>query len=371
MNEVHVLAAGNERGGAASHVVTLARVVLRVGRESDFVFVLVGKGHLYEQLANLDGLQIHVTEGGFSNSLTELRTWFAKVRPKIVHAHGPRMNILAWLSAKKAKVPFTTTIHSNIYKDFLGSRVKSIMFPRLVIHSLKSSVGAFVVNPHFSSLVPNLKTNFVPNGIDLQPLHHGKAHYRSQLRNKLGIPETGLLVGTAARFDPVKDLGTMIRSLSFQGMEEVHLAIAGDGPMRDELQKLSQSLGLHQRVHFLGFISHVREFYAGLDAHLLTSLSEGTPFSILEAGFYGVPNVGSDIPGITHLLVQGKTGLTFTVSKPSELARVLRMLFNDSSLQKTIVENFQTEVLPKYTPIAMLQAYEQGYVEFLEEARNR
>jgi glycosyltransferase involved in cell wall biosynthesis len=206
---------------------------------------------------------------------------------------------------------------------------------------------------------------FVPNGLELHTLPRAREEYRQALRDKLGISREAKVIGVAARLDPVKDIGTMIQACAEPSLKTVHLAIAGDGQQREYLGELSTALGVSDRVHFLGFIDSVQEFYAGLDAHVLASLSEGTPFSVLEAGYLGVPNIGSNIPGITQLVRHEETGLCFEVGDFRQLAKQVARVFEDERFANQLVENFRTEILPKYTPLEMLKAYEAGYDKFI------
>ena len=94
------------------------------------------------------------------------------------------------------------------------------------------------------------------------------------------------VVGWMGRLDPVKGVDVLLHACV--GMGQVHVAIAGDGPLRADLEYLSGSLGLRERVRFLGFMDP-REFLACIDLLAITSHSEGLPLVLLEAMFAGIP----------------------------------------------------------------------------------
>lgn len=284
-----------------------------------------------------------------------------QIHEPILHAHGPRLNILASFAARQTKRPWTTTIHSNPQLDFLGSRLKTRVYPALHLWRLKRASGIFTVNRYFEQLLPKRPIWFVPNAIETPKLASSVAQARQQIREQLGLSTDTKLIGIAARFDPVKNIPVLIRAL--HQLPDIHLAIAGDGAQRVEIERLVAALNLRDRVHFLGFIANVGEFYAGLDVHVLPSQSEGMPSSLLEAGALSVPNVGSDIPGIRQLIEDGKTGLLAPVGDADGLATAVQRVVNDANLKDTLVRHFQAMVLPQYQPSRMVEAYLTGYAQ--------
>jgi glycosyltransferase involved in cell wall biosynthesis len=363
---IYVFAAGNERGGAASHLVTLAKTIREADSRYQYTFVMAGDGSLAERLRAVAGTSVIVLNGGLRSIVRGLRELLSGApRASLLHAHGPRLNLMAWLATRSIGFPWTSTIHSHIDKDFLASRWKTILLPRVNRMSLRHTVGVFVVNPYFATLIPNKYAVFVPNGLELHNLPKSREEYRRALRERLGISHEAQVIGVAARLDPVKDIATMIKACADPLLQSVHLAIAGDGQQLQYLIDLSKELRVSDRVHFLGFIDSVQEFYAGLDAHVLASLSEGTPFSVLEAGYLGVPNIGSNIPGITQLVRHEETGLCFEVGDSGQLAKQVARVLQDERFASRLVENFRTQILPKYTPLEMLKAYEEGYDKFI------
>jgi glycosyltransferase involved in cell wall biosynthesis len=362
--KVLVLAAGNERGGAASHLKVMARAVKAAGREKQFQFGLVGSGPLRDELVDLGVDVLDFPERPIS-AIRAIRAAISQpTAPQILHAHGPRLNVLAFLASAGARTVWVSTIHSNLYQDFLSSRLKTLFFTRLNRACLSRADGLFVVHPEFGKWFTNLPVFYVPNGIVMDPLEHDKDYYRRKLRRQLGLPLDTKLFGIAARLDPVKDIPTIIRAVAHMA-GDAHLVIAGDGDERGRLEQLTDELNVRHRVHFLGYIEAIREFYAALDIHVLASKSEGTPFSLLEAGLFKVPNVGTRIPGITRLLTDGRTGFCFPVGDDKALAVILDKMLADTALAQRLAENFFHQVLPEYTPENMLQAYLEGYLQLL------
>ncbi len=364
MQNVVMLVAGNERGGAASHLVILAKALTEHPDGKCFLFVCLGKGPLHTNLVET-GVNVRLLEGNMRQCLSRLVRILREKQDVILHSHGPRMNVLASLAGNLAKCPWTTTIHSNPNLDFLSSKMKTLFYPRFHKMRLSSAIGYFVGNPAFADLLPEKTVVFVQNAFEVPQLPQPKTYYESELKSQLGLPDSAKVVGIAARLDPVKDIPTLVRAVSRLSDDTVHLAIAGDGAERQTLATLSKQLSISNRVHFLGFVEDVIPFYAGLQLHILPSLSEGaSPFCLLEAGSVGVTNIGSDIPGILNLLEDGKTGSCFQVKNIAQLAENIDYLLNHPEEARRLAEGFMREVIPRFTPYKMLEAYLRGYQMF-------
>lgn len=365
-DQVWILAAGNERGGAAAHLHVLAQTIAASGLEAEWTVVLAGDGHLRQRLAPITS-GLRTVDGSARQAARQLRAMIQAQRAAghrvLLHAHGPRMNVLAWLATRRSDVPWTSTLHSDLYRDYLASRWKTAVLPHINLFCLRRTCGVFVISPEFASRVPGQATVFVPNAIDVPSLPYESGHYRRTLRDLLGIADNASVIGIAARFDPVKDIATLLRAMP-RLPDTVHLAIAGDGAQRDLLVGLAAELGITTRTHFLGYIDWIHEFYAGLDVHVLASVSEGTPTSLLEAGFFGVPNVGTDIPGIRRLLDPDVTGELFAVGDSAGLAAAVTALIRDKARARHMAARFARDVLPQYTPHEMMAAYSRGYRQF-------
>ena len=104
------------------------------------------------------------------------------------------------------------------------------------------------------------------------------------------------------------------------GVENVRLHVAGDGPLREELIALSQELELGEQVCFHGHLENPLPLMSSMDLVLLTSEAEGTPRCLMEAMSMGKTCVTSDIAGVRHLVVEGLTGYRFRPGDAADLA---------------------------------------------------
>jgi len=157
---------------------------------------------------------------------------------------------------------------------------------------------------------------------------------RERARAALGLPAAARLVGTAAALVPQKGVEYLIHAVAavHRDRPQVHLAIAGDGPLRAPLQGLAASLGVADAIHFLGQRDDIAQYLAALDLFVLPSLWEGLPYALLEAGAAGLPVLATAIPGNVDLITHEQTGLLAPPGDRLELALALFRALDDPRL---------------------------------------
>ena len=119
-------------------------------------------------------------------------------------------------------------------------------------------------------------------------------------------------------------------------MPEARFVLAGEGPERARLEADAETLGIRDRVVFLGRRDDVPELLGASDAFVLPSLYEGTSLSVLEAMAAGCPVVASAIPGTDELVVDGESGLLVPPGDVDALAVALRRMLAEPLLRERL-----------------------------------
>lgn len=166
--------------------------------------------------------------------------------------------------------------------------------------------------------LPNMNFHVIPNGIDTERFTPGD---KVAARRTLGLENEVLLIGCAARLEKVKGHEVLISALQRMA-NNVNLVLAGSGSRESELKELVRHLGLQDRVHFLGKVEAMQDFYRALDVFCLPSFREGMPLSPLEAQACDVPSVVSDVGGSRETLCPS-TGEIFPAGDIRSLASAL------------------------------------------------
>jgi len=199
------------------------------------------------------------------------------------------------------------------------------------------------------------------NGIDPQPFLSldGRAARESSL-SRLGIAGEALVIGNAARLVSDKDNESLVRSLGhlsqLLGDVLTVLLIAGEGPERSRLEGLASSLGVADRVRFLGFQSDIPGFLSALDVFVTPTLREGMSISLLEAMAATKPIVASSIPQNREVIEDGVTGLVVPTSNPRAIARAIARFAKDPELARACGQAARQRVLDQYTLERTLEA---------------
>jgi glycosyltransferase involved in cell wall biosynthesis len=123
--------------------------------------------------------------------------------------------------------------------------------------------------------------------------------------------------GIAARLVAAKDHYTLLRAFTMvlRELPNAELAIAGDGPLRKELEAFTRDLNLIDRVSFVGALPDTPAFLSELDIFVLSSLSEGLPIALLEAMAAGLPIVSTRAGGVNEVAVEGQNAI---LSEPGD-----------------------------------------------------
>ncbi len=216
------------------------------------------------------------------------------------------------------------------------------------------------------------RVKVIYNGLNVTRLNsNGKDVER--IRQALGLPTGGQVVGIMARLFPVKrhDIFLQAAALVNQAIPETRFAIVGDGPWRSYLEALSQKLGLESKVAFLGEQREVGPYLAAFDVAALTSETEGCSNSVLEAMAVGKPVVATDVGGNRELIDNGETGFLVPFGDPKALSEAIIRLLRDPVLARMIGERAKERTIHRFSLENMVNQYESLYETALKQRRGK
>jgi glycosyltransferase involved in cell wall biosynthesis len=199
------------------------------------------------------------------------------------------------------------------------------------------------------------------NGID--PGAAPTLEQRDSVRRRLAIPETDYVVGTTARLEPIKDLGTLVEAVALTARRgaPVRAVITGDGPARAGLEGQARALGVHDRVQFVGYRDDARDVLPGFDAYVNCSVSEGVSLTVLEAMAAERPVVATQVGGTPEVVVDGVTGALVPPQRPARLADALLALRDNPPVASAMGRAGRARVLEHFTIERMVRQYAAVY----------
>jgi glycosyltransferase involved in cell wall biosynthesis len=236
-------------------------------------------------------------------------------------------------------------------------RLANLLFRRLprAVFAVSEDVKRHLVGEGF----PAASVGVIYNGIDPGPAPPDAL--RIQKRQALGADEADFVIGTIARLDSVKDLGTLVRAAAALACRRrVRLLVVGDGPERQALERLSAECGIRDRVTFTGVRDDARDWLAGCDVYANSSISEGVSLTILEAMAAGLPVVATRVGG-TPEVVNEACGRLVPPRDAAALARALGDLAAAPAVRRSLGREARRRVESQFTIDRMVQQYADVY----------
>lgn len=138
----------------------------------------------------------------------------------------------------------------------------------------------------------------------------------------------------------------------------VNLRFVGDGPLREDLQARSTELGVGDRVEFTGPVADISPHLEWASALILTSLTEGLPGVILEAGAAGVPAISVHVGGVAEAIEDGETGLIVDPSL-AELAAAISRLRDEPELRRNMGDAARALVRRRFSLDTVTDEYDR------------
>ncbi|MER7764307.1 GT4 family glycosyltransferase PelF [Streptomyces sp. NPDC097619] len=294
-------------------------------------------------------------------------------RDCVAHAVSSGLATLPALAAKELDgVPFLLTEHGIYLRErYLGYRSAAQRWPvkalMLGFYRQLNSEGyrqADLITPcnqynrrwEERGGAPAERIRTVYNGVD--------PHRFPEAGPEPAVPT----LSWCGRIDPIKDLETLVRAYALMRAELPALRMRLFGPVpagceeyRTGLEKLAAELGVIDGITFEGRISDVARAYAAGSVVMLSSISEGFPFSIIEAMSCGRTTVSTDVGGVREAV--GDTGLVVPPREPETMARATLALLRDDARRAELGRLSRQRVVDRFTLHRSVDGFRHIYRE--------
>ena len=239
------------------------------------------------------------------------------------------------------------------------------------------AVSATVKGFLLASGIPATRIETIVNGVDLDALDAVPSD-PSYLHRELGLAPATRLVGMVAYFRNHLLKGHKVfldaAKLVAERFDDVAFVLVGSslsrhGYNKEFFERYALSLGIAERVHFLGERFDVPAIMSSLYAHALPSYREGCPMVVLEAMARGAPNVASDIASIGEIVDHGRDGILFEAGNHDALARALGGLLDDPAAARAIAVGGRRRIETAYRANDMTERYESLFSRLVDSRR--
>lgn len=299
---------------------------------------------------------------GGARGVPRLARLLRRESPDLFHAHLSAPLAAKWglSAAVLARVPTVATV--QLVPSFEPDRSA-----RLQLRLLAAGVDRYIaVSADIARELsgrfrwPAGKIETIPNAVELERFQRPRS---DALRAKLSGGRDLPIVLTCARLDDQKGHPTLFRAAA--ELPEAIFALAGDGPLRGELEAEAAQLGVEDRVVFLGRRADVPDLLAACDVFALPSLYEGTSLAVLEAMAAGRAVVSSAIGGTDELVENGVSGLLVAPGDAAALGGAIGRLLDDPELRQAMAVSARERAESEFTRQQMAQRVERVYTEVL------
>ncbi len=216
-------------------------------------------------------------------------------------------------------------------------------------------------------IIPSDRIMTIQNGVD----SHREPLDRQDARRVLGLGAEVPVVGMVGRLSRQKAPDDFLRvaALVAQEVPVATFLVVGDGPMREDLERMAADLGIAGQVRFLGVRNDVPLLTAALDVFALTSLWEGVPFSILEAMAAGKPVVATAVNGVGEVVEHGRTGFLAPPQDVKGLAACITTLLRDPARARIMGQAGRRRIMEDLSIDRAMAQYSGLYQELYQAKR--
>jgi glycosyltransferase involved in cell wall biosynthesis len=327
-------------GGAQRYVFDLATSISKNGYEA--IVALGGNGLLKEKLESAGIRTISIPNLARDiNIFSEIKVFFdllkilKKEKPAVVHLNSSKIGGLGAFACRFARIKkIIFTAHGWAYKEDRNIISKKILF-FLSWLTIIFSHKTIVVSGDDLKNAPNLfvrrKITMIHNGIS-EIRFQDKTTARKTLttRQGLAVDKNTVWIGVISELHKNKGLPFVIRAI-YQLIKRgynISFFIIGDGEERFTIEQFIRKLKLENNIFLLGHIDNVSEYLKAFDIFTLTSIKEGLPYAILEAGLAGLPIVATKVGGIPEIINNMESGILVHQKNALEVERALSFLID-------------------------------------------
>lgn len=302
-------------------------------------------------------------------ALRALRAVIGEWSPDLVQAHGGEPLKYAVPAAIGTGV---RVVYRKIGKApaLAGRRVRRAAHGGLIRRAARVVAVADVVRREAVDVfgVSERQIVTIPNAVDASRVRPSTE--RAEARRALGIAPAAPVVLSLGALSEEKDPTAQVEIAArlLRSRPEARYVIAGDGPMRAEVEATIRRRGLAPGVLLLGSRSDVADLLGLSDVLVLTSRTEGMPAAIIEAGMAGLPVAAYAVGGVPEVVVQGATGMLAAPGDLDGLSDGVLGLVRDEDGRRAMGRAARERCLSRFEIRPVAARYLELYRELIEAA---
>lgn len=379
-----LIIADSKVGGGPNHILGILR---NIDKEKFDCYLICPYGYLSIEaklIGNVKVVNVPMKSKFDLVSIFQLRKELQKIRAEgdpfgqmVVHSHGPRGSLMAYLaSSPGVKQVYTEHIYDETYriKNPINAWLQKTLLKkqnskRDLIIAVSYSVENFLVN---SGLAKKEQVIVIPNGIEIQNTEYRISPPLAGSRQNAGQNTAGNsapVIGAIGHLNQNKGHEYLIEAVATLKRKYplISLEIIGEGPERTNLIEGINLFGLERNISMLGAKKDILKYLRHWRVCVLPSVSEPFGIVVLEAMACGIPIVASSIGGIVDIITNRKNGLLVPPRNPKKIAQAVEEILQHPVLTaklrregKERVKDFDWKNIAKRLEEAYISLFDGG-----------
>jgi glycosyltransferase involved in cell wall biosynthesis len=277
--------------------------------------------------------------------------WLARERFDVVITLLFAADVIGRLLAYWSGVP-------RVISSLRARNVHYSQVQRWLVRSTMKAADAVVINASYTrdfavreEGAATDRIYMIRNGVKIE--NYSKPTNQAALRDEMGLPKHGWLLGTVGRLTRQKGIDILLHALCLINIRDFNLLVIGMGAEETTLRALARNLGLEARVHFVGYRYDVPVLLQALDLYVHPARFEGMPNALLEAMAAARPVIATAVDGNCELIEDGAHGWLVPPEDPGALATAIERALSSpgearrrgAAAQQRVGENFSVDAM--------------------------
>jgi glycosyltransferase involved in cell wall biosynthesis len=311
----------------------------------------------------IDTITVNVKGRLDLGAIKEIRQIVLENKVDIVHSHDFKSDFYSLIACRGSTVKKITTAHGSTRDSWLKKIYlyldEGLLYPAFDrIIAVSEDLRPFLERKG----IQRNKIRTIQNGLDFQLLESETGG-----EVPLNIPYGKIIFAVIGRLYPDKGHDFFLRSLAdvLKNYANAYGIIVGDGPSRDHIAQQIQQLNLEESVKLCGIRSDMHSIYKRIDCLVISSLTEGLPYVLLEAMANKVPVISTAVGDVPILIKPGQTGTLVPPRNVVALERAMSGFMKDAKPFIVMAENARKMVFDQFSAERMIRQLESLYLELL------
>lgn len=280
----------------------------------------------------------------------------------VIHCNTPMGSVVTRLASRAKNTKIIYTAHGfHFYK---GAPLKNwlLYFPVEWLLSFKTDWLICINREDYAFAQKHLHAKSIQyvHGVGFDKHRFDADIPKEAARKELGIRDDETVLLSVGDLNKRKNHRILIEALPLLKDANHHLYIAGWDQLDGELQRLADKLGVGDKVTFLGYTRQLSGYFNAADIFLFPSLQEGLPIALIEAMFWGLPVIATDIRGTNDLISDGSGGYLLQTDDAAGFAAKILYLSARKELRAQFGDRNQKEA-QKYEVEPVMQEMKKIY----------